>query len=89
MPVAKTSTETVVALWHAVNLHLARLMAATPETVRRRTHARHSLDRIAFRPVRAGEPTTLEFLMEDYVVHLLHHLRQVLGADWRVGVDRE
>ena len=75
----------LVELWRAVNLHVARVMDTTPEAERTRVRAPHSLDRIAFRPVRADEPTSLEFLMDDYVAHLLHHLRQVLGQDWRPG----
>jgi hypothetical protein len=27
------------------------------------------------------EPVTLEFLMADYVVHLKHHLAQILGGE--------
>ena len=75
----------LVDLWRAVNLHVARVMAATPEEVRRRAHTRHSLDCVALRAVPAGEPATLEYLMDDYVDHALHHLRQVLGAGW--GAD--
>jgi gamma-glutamylcyclotransferase (GGCT)/AIG2-like uncharacterized protein YtfP len=78
----------LVGLWRAFNLHLARVMAATPESVRTRTHTWHNLDRIAFQPVAAGEPTTLDFFMADYVAHLLHHLRQVLGPVWRVPESR-
>jgi hypothetical protein len=47
--------------------------------VRRRERSAHSFDRIAFRPVAAGSPATLEYFMEDYVLHLQHHLRQISG----------
>ena len=71
----------LIELWRTSNLHLARVMAATPEDVRTRVHTRHSFDRTAFHAKAAGEPATLEFLMDDYVAHLLHHLRQVLGGE--------
>ena len=67
----------LVGLWRAYNLHLAHVMAAIPDDARRRPCSRHSLDRIAFRPVPAGDPATLGYLMEDYVVHLRHHLGQI------------
>src|SRR3712207_7649391 len=64
----------------------ARVMAAVPDVVRAREHRRHNLDQIAWRVVPAGEPTTLEYLMQDYVDHLKHHLRQI--ADLLPGVSR-
>lgn len=67
----------LVTLWASFNQHLVRVMAAIPADVRRREHRRHNLDRLAFRPVAAGSPATLEYFMEDYVLHLQHHLRQI------------
>jgi hypothetical protein len=70
----------LVGLWAALNRHLARVMALVPEEIRRRERPRHNLHEIAFQMVPAHEPATLDFLMGDYVAHLQHHLRQVLGA---------
>jgi hypothetical protein len=69
----------LVALWRLYNRHLARLMSATPPADRDRPRARHNLDQRAFILVPAGQPTTLGYLMSDYVDHLDHHLRQILG----------
>jgi hypothetical protein len=41
--------------------------------------ARHNLDQIAWKPVPRDRPATLLYFMDDYVGHLKHHLRQVLG----------
>jgi uncharacterized damage-inducible protein DinB len=78
--------EDLLTLWASFNHHLARVMAATPGGVRRREQRGHNFDRIAFRRVDAGSPATLEYFMEDYVLHLQHHLRQIFttragGAD--------
>ncbi len=58
----------LVALWASYNRYLAHLIARLPasklETVCR---------------IGSNQPVTLSFIAEDYVVHLLHHLRQ-LGA---------
>lgn len=64
-------------LWLAYNLHLARVMRATPDDVRLRGHLRHNLDRLAFRPVPPEAPATLDYFMRDYVAHLKHHLAQL------------
>ena len=67
----------LLTLWAAFNRHIARVMATTPADVRTKTHTRHNLHERGFRPVRADEPATLDFFMEDYVLHLQHHLRQI------------
>lgn len=67
----------LIALWSAYNLHLARILEVIPDEVGRTPRARHSLAEIASRPVSASAPSTLQFLAEDYVFHLEHHLRQV------------
>jgi hypothetical protein len=73
----EASWSELVTLWRAYNLHLARVMDAVPESTRTRLVERHNLDRLAWQPVSAGTPTTLEFFMSDYVGHMKHHLRQI------------
>lgn len=69
----------LVGLWRHYNLHLAHIMAHTPEEKLRRQHRLHTLNRIAWELVEREQPATLEYLMRDYVGHLKHHLRQILG----------
>jgi hypothetical protein len=57
----------IVALWSSYNRHLAHVISCTPE---------HLLARSGRSPEGTGE-VTLGFLMEDYVVHLRHHLDQL------------
>ena len=57
----------IVALWSAYNRHLARVIGCTPEG---------ALGHRGASPDGSGE-VTLGFLMEDYVVHLRHHLDQL------------
>jgi len=68
----------LVSLWSSFNRHLARVMTRIPAAVRMREHTRHNLDQLAYRPVRAGAPVTLQWFLEDYVLHLRHHLEQIL-----------
>ena len=71
----------LVELWRLFNLQLARVIEATPAPVRTRPRARHNLDELAWKPVPRSEPATLEYFQRDYLGHLEHHLRQVLGED--------
>ena len=77
----------LVAFWRLFNLHLARIMEAAPEATRLTRRDRHNLDVIGWQTVPRDRPATLEFFMSDYVGHLKHHLRQILGADWDSGDD--
>ena len=72
----------LLTLWASFNRHMARLMSAIPESVRTRKRTSHNLDQLAWQPVPASQPVTLDYFMDDYVGHLEHHLRQVLGATW-------
>jgi DinB family protein len=55
-------------LWQSYNRHLLNVMACVPT------------EKLGSRCViGSNQPVTLEFLMKDYLVHLKHHLRQILG----------
>ena len=71
----------LVELWRAYNLHLLHVMSCVPNEKLSHRCAQHSLQNIAFETVDQSEPVTLEYLMKDYVVHLKHHLSQILGDD--------
>jgi DinB family protein len=68
----------LVTLWSTFNSHLARVMHATPPAIAMRPRARHNLYEIAFTPIPETSPATLDYFMADYVVHLLHHVTQIL-----------
>jgi uncharacterized damage-inducible protein DinB len=64
-------------LWREYNLHLARVIDAMPVDVRLRERRRHNLHELAWQPVPADRPATLDYFMRDYVGHLHHHLAQI------------
>ncbi len=70
----------LVALWRTFNLHLAWVIASTPDDVAQCPRTRHNLHQIGWQTVPEDQPTTLAYFMRDYVDHLKHHLRQ-LGID--------
>jgi DinB superfamily len=71
----------LVGLWTAFNRHLANVIAVAPEDVRMKPRERHNLHQIAFRTVPQDQPATLDYFMRDYVDHLEHHLKQILGPE--------
>ena len=70
----------LVKLWQAYNLHLAHVIAQIPETTLTHKRHPHTLDKIAWQTVHADEPTTLEYLIRDYLGHLQEHLGQLMEA---------
>ena len=68
-------------LWDSYNRHLAHVMASIPAAVRTRAHRNHNFHEIAWQAVPASQPATLDYFMHDYVAHMRHHLRQILGAE--------
>ena len=73
----QASWPNLVTLWESFNLHLAAVMAATPDDLRLRPCRLHNLHEIAWELQPQDEPVTLDFFMRDYVAHLEHHLRQI------------
>lgn len=66
-------------LWRGLNLHMAELMANTPDDIRTQARTVHNLHEIAFHTVPEDLPTSLDYFMGDYVLHLKHHLGQIEG----------
>jgi hypothetical protein len=84
-----TAWTELISLWAEFNRHIARVMAVIPESVRSRPRARHNLDQIAWRVVPTTEAATLDYFMMDYVDHLEHHLRQIVGPEWDNSLPRQ
>jgi DinB superfamily len=68
----------LIELWCAYNIHLVHVVSRIPENTLTQPRNKHTLDKIAFHPVDADTPTTLEYLIRDYLDHLKHHLDQIL-----------
>src|SRR5882757_2293218 len=67
----------LITLWREFNLQIARVMEATPDSVRDQPRTRHNLHQLAWHSVPEDQPATLGYFMSDYVDHLEHHLRQI------------
>lgn len=71
----------LIELWKMYNLHLLHLVSHIPEEKLGRLHSEHNLHKIAWKLVGEGEPTTLEYLIRDYIEHTKHHLQQIFADD--------
>jgi hypothetical protein len=71
----------MVQLWSSYNLHLLHVIASIPEATLMRARIRHNLDQIALHPVDKNDPTTLDYFVRDYLVHMKHHLDQIFAMD--------
>jgi hypothetical protein len=60
----------LIDFWKRYNLFLARLIRRIPES-------------LMTRPCRVGEsqPVSLQFLIEDYILHMQHHLDHILKRE--------
>jgi hypothetical protein len=70
----------LIDLWRGYNLHLAHVISNIPEDTLTQVRTAHTLDKIAWQSVSAAEPTTLEYLIRDYIGHLQAHLEQLFAV---------
>jgi len=67
----------LVHFWRAYNRHLVHVIGHIPPAVLTAQRSRHTLDKIAWQAVDPGTPTTLAYLIADYIGHLKMHLQQI------------
>ena len=67
----------LIQTWKQINLHIKEIVERIPQSVLDKPHHKHNFHEIAFRSVTAEEPLTLRFLIEDYHLHMVHHLNQI------------
>lgn len=68
----------VVSTWSQANLHLSTLIGNIPGQIIRRPTTQHNFHEIGYRKVERGAPVSLDVLIEDYMAHMIHHLKQII-----------
>lgn len=76
----QSSWPVLVTLWKSYNLHLLHVVSSIPDDKLKQPRRKHNLNSIAWKLVNEGEPTSLEYLVLDYIEHMKHHLRQIFEA---------
>jgi len=79
------SLEEIVETWRLTNLHLSHLIANLPEASLQQTTTVHNFHIIGMNRPQEGAPSSLSYLIWDYIFHLEHHLVQILEDYERVG----
>ena len=77
----EASWSDLIQLWSSYNLHLHHVASVMPADVLTKPRDKHNLDKISFKGVSQGEPSTMEYFIRDYVDHLRHHLDQIFGEE--------
>ncbi|MGW8122530.1 DinB family protein [Roseivirga echinicomitans] len=67
----------LIILWRQYNLHIDYIVSQISDKDLTKERVNHNLDKIAWTPVPADQPTTLEYFINDYIKHLKHHLGQI------------
>lgn len=70
----------LLGLWEAYNLHVAFIIERCSLEAFDRPRAAHNLHEIGWETVPKDQPSSLGYLMVDYLNHLRHHLRQMEPA---------
>jgi len=69
----------IISLFISSNQHIAHLISQLKEEDLIANTSDHNFDKICMNLVEKGKPTSLAYLIEDYIFHLQHHLGQVTG----------
>jgi hypothetical protein len=67
----------LIDLWRSNNLQIVRIVEMIPGNVLNEPHSKHNFDVIEWKEVEKNVPVTLEYLINDYLGHMKHHLKQI------------
>ena len=67
----------IISLWKMNNSQICRLINNMPEEIIYKQHKEHSLDQIAWKEIDKSVPASMEYLINDYIGHMKHHLNQI------------
>lgn len=84
-------TGEVIETFRIAQHHLAEMIDRLPEELLNRKTREHDLDKGAMRYVAPGSESCLGYMVEDYLFHLVHHLKQIdstFSAEWYIGYDK-
>ncbi len=71
------SWEALVNLWKYYNLHIAHLIANTPAENLKEVITKYTSEQISWIPAEQQSKFTMQYLFDDYVEHMKHHLGQI------------
>ena len=69
----------LINLWKSLNLHSAELIKSIPQEKKSRLTNTHNFDKICFNLIEKNQESSLDYLINDYVEHLKHHIEQIIN----------
>jgi len=79
--------EDILNLWRDTNLHLSILVANIPDSVLKKVTTEHNFHKICMNLLNEKQPTTLSYLIWDYLFHLEYHLAQIISNYQPISKD--
>lgn len=74
-----SSWQALITLWATYNKHILHFIDSIPEEILSEPREEHNLDVICWEKHPSDEPATLEYLINDYFVHMQHHFEQIFS----------
>jgi hypothetical protein len=78
-------TNDLIQIWANVNSHLGELLENIPDEILYRKTTKHNFDQICFNRIDSKTPSSLNYLIWDYLDHMEHHLDQIILNYKKVG----
>lgn len=75
----------LIEIWYHLNSHIVELIRGIPESTILQKTIDHNFDQICMNRIQASEETNLDYLIEDYIFHIEHHLCQISSSYIRKG----
>ncbi|MDF1695641.1 MAG: DinB family protein [Saprospiraceae bacterium] len=69
----------LIALFLGLNRHISNLISTLDPNTLAETTLEHNFDQICMKGLEKETPASLNYLIEDYLFHLNHHLKQILS----------
>lgn len=76
----------IIQLWSGMNRQVIQIIKAIPSDRLSQIYEQHNYHRIGFKTIPESDPSTIQYLILDYIGHLEHHLSQIIeGYERKLG----
>ncbi len=76
-------------MWYSVNFHMSYMIAGLSDKLLQEETTQHNFHRICMNRIPEGQPTTLGYLVWDYLFHMEHHLSQISSDYEKIVVSHD
>ena len=83
----EVSWKGIVETWYHLNTLIIHLLENFDNLYLEKMTTEHNFDQIGFKKVISGSPSSLGFLIDDYIDHMVHHLHQIVTLKKNVETE--